>query len=267
MTSIHHHSVSEASCFKFDDTETIILNTASQREDGIVLPIPESIKAKPDQVQRKLKRLLKAGMIEEVFAKLEDGLWRKDSDDRHLTLKLTPEGRRVFDRQHHSNEPETRQQREFDSAASIGDRAAEKIDPAIAQHGRKQLAKSTLTADPSSPPKASSKKKVQSAGSAPKNKNGISARKPPKDISNGTKVRGKKSTPAKSIKGRSASRRSRSSEGRHAGRTHDNIRLAGAFGARLLIRDCKEEAQAETPHRGRWQRYSPLYGGGPAKPP
>lgn len=121
MTDDEYYSVSEATRFSFDDTETIILNTASQREDGIVLPVPKSIKTKPEQVQRKLKQLLKAGVIEEVFAKLEDGLWRKDAEDRHLTLKLTANGRRTFDNIHFGDVAETeRQEKGFRIPATGG---------------------------------------------------------------------------------------------------------------------------------------------------
>jgi hypothetical protein len=75
---------------KLDDAETIILMAAANREDGIALPVPASINAPPEQVARKLKRLVKQALLEEVPAKLEDGLWQKNADDHRLTLKITP---------------------------------------------------------------------------------------------------------------------------------------------------------------------------------
>jgi len=75
---------------KLDDAETIILMAAVNRDDGMALPVPDSITASADQVARKIKRLIKLSFLEEVPAKLEDGLWRKSADDRHLTLKVTP---------------------------------------------------------------------------------------------------------------------------------------------------------------------------------
>jgi len=81
---------------KLDDAETIILMAAANREDGIALPFPDSISAPADQVARKIKRLIKLSFLQEVPAKLEDGLWRKSADDRHLTLKITPRGFEVL---------------------------------------------------------------------------------------------------------------------------------------------------------------------------
>src|SRR5207248_6924535 len=75
---------------KLDDAETIILMAAANREDGVALPVPDRITASPDQVARKIKRLIRLSLLEEVPAKLENGLWRKSTDDRHLTLKVTP---------------------------------------------------------------------------------------------------------------------------------------------------------------------------------
>jgi hypothetical protein len=63
---------------------------ATNREDGIALPLPNSSSAPADQVARKIKRLVKLSLLQEVPAKLEDALWRKSADDRHLTLTLTP---------------------------------------------------------------------------------------------------------------------------------------------------------------------------------
>ena len=74
---------------RLDDAETIILMAAANREDGIALPIPDSVTASTDQVARRIKRLIKLSLLQEVPAKLEDSLWRKSADDRHLTLKIT----------------------------------------------------------------------------------------------------------------------------------------------------------------------------------
>jgi hypothetical protein len=77
---------------RLDDTEAIILVAAANRSDRIVLPVPDSINAPHDKVEAKLKRLLKFGLIEEAPAKLEDGRWRKDEEDRHITLRITAAG-------------------------------------------------------------------------------------------------------------------------------------------------------------------------------
>jgi hypothetical protein len=75
---------------KLDDAEIIILMAAAKREDGIALPVPDSISAPAEQVARKIRRLIKLSLLHEIPHKLGDGLWRKSDDDRHLTLKITP---------------------------------------------------------------------------------------------------------------------------------------------------------------------------------
>jgi hypothetical protein len=77
---------------RVDDTETIILVAAANRSDRTVLPVPDSINAPHDKVEAKLRRLLNIGLIEEKVAKLEDGRWRKDEEDRHITLRITAAG-------------------------------------------------------------------------------------------------------------------------------------------------------------------------------
>ena len=90
LNSDTHTQSTHTSKPKLDDAETTILMAAANREDGVALPVPDSITASPDQVARKIKRLIRLSLLEEVPAKLENGLWRKSADDRHLTLKVTP---------------------------------------------------------------------------------------------------------------------------------------------------------------------------------
>ena len=44
---------------------------AANREDGIALPVTDSITAPAEQVARKIKRLIKLALLEEVPAKFE----------------------------------------------------------------------------------------------------------------------------------------------------------------------------------------------------
>ena len=77
---------------KLADSELVILSSAANRADYRALPIPDTLSGKPEDVKGALKRLLKRKLLEEHPAKLEDGLWRKDCDDRHLTLRITSAG-------------------------------------------------------------------------------------------------------------------------------------------------------------------------------
>ena len=52
------------------DAETTILMGAANREDGIALPVPESITASAEQVARKIKRLIKLSLGDRARARL-----------------------------------------------------------------------------------------------------------------------------------------------------------------------------------------------------
>jgi hypothetical protein len=204
MADEEHYDVVEPQRFSFDDTETIILNTASQRDGGIVLPVLESIKAKPEQVQRKLKRLLKAGLIEEVLAKLEDGLWRKDAEDRHLTLKLTAEGRRTFDTIHFGEDSESAQNEpEPGSPATkdVGKKATKESGSELAQQVRRQRPKKALAARDASGAEKSIKTKPQRSVVAAAGKKAASASKSKKVVSDTAKAHSKKRQPTTDSKG------------------------------------------------------------------
>jgi hypothetical protein len=92
MTDTPSNQQLTASGPKLADAELIILSSAANHADRIAIPVPESLSAKPDKVQHALGRLLRRKLLEEHPAKLEDGLWRKDDEDRHLTLRITPSG-------------------------------------------------------------------------------------------------------------------------------------------------------------------------------
>lgn len=77
---------------KLADAELIILANAANRDDHIAIPVPDALSAKSGDAERALKRLLRRKLLEESPAKLEDGLWRKDASDRHLTLRITAAG-------------------------------------------------------------------------------------------------------------------------------------------------------------------------------
>ena len=75
---------------KLDDLHLILLSTASQREDGHVLPMPPSIAADTERVAAALGALLQHKLVAEVPA-LNALFWREDGDDRY-TLAVTEAG-------------------------------------------------------------------------------------------------------------------------------------------------------------------------------
>jgi hypothetical protein len=77
---------------KLDDTALQILNTAAERKDLLVFPLPESMDAPANKVGKTVKDLISRGLIEECPAKLEDSIWRTDEQQRHLTLRVSTSG-------------------------------------------------------------------------------------------------------------------------------------------------------------------------------
>jgi len=81
---------------KLNDLATLILENAADRKDRLVLPLPESLAASGEEVDKTLKDLLTRKLIEECSAKLEDNIWRTDEEQRHLTLRLSSAGQKAF---------------------------------------------------------------------------------------------------------------------------------------------------------------------------
>jgi hypothetical protein len=88
---------------KLSDTALVILNGAVQREDRLVLPIPNSVSSPHNKVNRVMKDLISRGLIEESPAKLGDAIWRTDEQQRHLTLRISAAGEAALDSGHNGD--------------------------------------------------------------------------------------------------------------------------------------------------------------------
>ena len=76
---------------KLTDTQLIVLSSAA-RQDGQVLPLPESLKAGKAAAASVLNSLLKRKLLEEVEAGPGMPVWRKAKDGQRLSLVLTAAG-------------------------------------------------------------------------------------------------------------------------------------------------------------------------------
>jgi hypothetical protein len=76
---------------KLTDTQLVILSTAAARDDGAILPLPDTLKIKGGAVTSVLKSLLKKDMIAERPATPGAEVWR-ESDDGRTTLVITDVG-------------------------------------------------------------------------------------------------------------------------------------------------------------------------------
>jgi hypothetical protein len=69
---------------KLSDTQLVILSTACQRDDRLVLPLPDRLKG--GAANKVISSLIAKGLVEEIPAALDQPVWRKTEDEQRLTL-------------------------------------------------------------------------------------------------------------------------------------------------------------------------------------
>jgi hypothetical protein len=74
------------------DTQLVILTAAAGRDDGAVLPIPNSLTLRGEARVKVLKSLLKRGLVEESAATAGAEHWREADDGQRLALTITAAG-------------------------------------------------------------------------------------------------------------------------------------------------------------------------------
>jgi len=72
--------------------QQLILLTAAQRPDHVVLPFPGSIPRRGAVPQRLIASMLAQGLVEECLATEGTDSWRQDEADQPLTLRVTVTG-------------------------------------------------------------------------------------------------------------------------------------------------------------------------------
>ncbi len=77
---------------KLTDSKLVILSTAAKRADGIVLPLPKSLKIGGGAATSVLKSLIKKSLVEEKPAAADAAAWRENEDGRRVMLVITDAG-------------------------------------------------------------------------------------------------------------------------------------------------------------------------------
>lgn len=72
---------------KLSDTQLVILSNACQRDDRLVMPLPEHIKG--GAAIKVVTSLIAKGLVEEVPPAPDQPVWRETDNDRRLTLVAT----------------------------------------------------------------------------------------------------------------------------------------------------------------------------------
>ena len=81
-----------ASTVKLNDMQLILLATAHQRDDGSLLPPPDSLNEKRGGISRAVAALIKRGLAEEKEVTDPKRVWREE-DDRKIGVIITDAGR------------------------------------------------------------------------------------------------------------------------------------------------------------------------------
>lgn len=77
---------------KLSDLQLILLTSANQRENGQVLPVPESISGAGPRLKKSLSSLLKRSLVCEIEAAAADQVWREEGG-RQFSLVIADAGR------------------------------------------------------------------------------------------------------------------------------------------------------------------------------
>lgn len=83
---------------RLSDLQLILLTTACQREDGSLLPPPDSLSAQGARIKKAVAALLKRQLAEEVDVSVGDRAWRIDGE-RQIGVMITPAGRTIIESQ------------------------------------------------------------------------------------------------------------------------------------------------------------------------
>ena len=77
---------------KLNDLQLVLLSTASQRKDGNLLPLPESVAGSANRAKKAIESLIKHGLAAEADVARTVPSWRED-DDRRSGAFITAAGK------------------------------------------------------------------------------------------------------------------------------------------------------------------------------
>ena len=85
-------SKTQPTTVKLSDSQLVILSTAAQRDDGSLLPFPETLTAKGSALSRVIETLRKRKLVEEKPTANGAPEWRRDEERGPLDLFITKSG-------------------------------------------------------------------------------------------------------------------------------------------------------------------------------
>ncbi|OHT18588.1 hypothetical protein [Edaphosphingomonas haloaromaticamans] len=80
---------------KLNDLQLILLATAAQREDGSILPPPDSLGDQAERIRKAIPALLRRELIAEIPVTDRSRIWREE-DQQAIGLVITEAGRTII---------------------------------------------------------------------------------------------------------------------------------------------------------------------------
>ncbi|WP_340313566.1 DUF3489 domain-containing protein [Rhizorhabdus argentea] len=81
---------------KLNDMQLVLLTSAGRREDGSLLPAPESLGDQPARIRKAIEALIKKELVAEQEGMTSAQLWRTDGD-LTIGVVVTDAGRAIID--------------------------------------------------------------------------------------------------------------------------------------------------------------------------
>lgn len=116
---------------KLSDLQLILLTTASQRDDGSLLPVPGTIADQESRIPNSIRALMKRGLAEERAGASLSAIWREEGDQR-MGVVITPAGREAIGVAETDSAVETH-------ASGSNDPNDHKSEPAVRTRSKKDL--------------------------------------------------------------------------------------------------------------------------------
>jgi hypothetical protein len=142
---------------KLTDTQLVVLSTASQRGDhGVILPS----NLKGGAAHRLVGKLIDMGLVEEIRARAELPVWRRDDDNRPMALRITKRGLKAIQVE---DDPQPGKERAGDGGQSLSDDAAT-VDANASRSNADRRRRKAAPADRRAPRSRANSKQAQVIG-------------------------------------------------------------------------------------------------------
>lgn len=119
---------------RLTDLQLILLSTALQRDDGSLLPTPDSVGERSPAIDKAIRSLMRRGLTAEYVVRDAPRTWRQDGD-RHIGVAITDTGRAALGME---SEDSSEQEKLSPGAEAFTPRKESKISQVLAMLQRRE---------------------------------------------------------------------------------------------------------------------------------